>query len=138
MTGYTPPQMSSDQEVYDYVLNFLDMQNKRAVGGGGLCRYRTHWAEDDGTAIVLRCAVGCLISDAEYDSMLEGEDVGECYSVIKRSIGFAPTDNMRTYDMLSTLQDLHDNTWSPVAGTFSSLVDRLYPNRELLGENQDG
>lgn len=53
------------QQVFDYVAKFLLAQGKAAiVGTKSVCRYRT----DDG----LKCAVGCLIPDEDYDTSWEG------------------------------------------------------------------
>ncbi len=56
------------QEVFDQVVNHLLTQNKRSTSFSNkieVCAYR-------GTA-GRKCAAGCLISDEEYDPLLEGK-----------------------------------------------------------------
>jgi len=55
------------QEIFDTVVRHLHTQGKMACDHDLGCRYRT----DDG----LRCAVGCLIKDDEYDPAMEGKDI---------------------------------------------------------------
>lgn len=61
---------ATDQEIFDQVATHLVTQNAKAVGtcDSGLknCMYRT---KDD-----LKCAVGCLIGDDEYNPKMEGSN----------------------------------------------------------------
>jgi hypothetical protein len=59
---------STAQEVFDFVVNHLLTQNKKAQQGAGGCKYRL--SLEDGS--VLRCAAGCLIPDELYDERIEG------------------------------------------------------------------
>lgn len=60
------------QEIFDRVVTHLRKQGKKAVieneFGDISCLYRT----PDG----LKCAVGCLIEDDEYDPSFEGKPIG--------------------------------------------------------------
>lgn len=60
----TIPENSTPQEVFDYVAKHLIKQGKQAVAGSN-CAYRS----PEG----LSCAVGCLITDEEYNVNMEGE-----------------------------------------------------------------
>lgn len=54
----------SAQEVFDFVVNHLLTQNKRAIDESkGYCSYRLEG---------LKCAAGCLISDDLYTPSIEG------------------------------------------------------------------
>lgn len=53
----------TEQQVYDYIVAHLRNQGEKSEGAGG-CSYLTV----DG----LKCAAGCLISEEEYDSSVEG------------------------------------------------------------------
>lgn len=55
--------MPTKQETFDTVVAHLRKQGQKSLYNGR-CRYRT----PDG----LKCAVGCLIPDSEYDEGLEG------------------------------------------------------------------
>ncbi|MGQ7794434.1 hypothetical protein ACUN0C_18670 [Faunimonas sp. B44] len=90
------------QDTFDTVVRHLFAQGKQAHEYG-VCRYRTY----DG----LKCAVGCLIPDEDYDPSFEGQ-------LVDRLPIKLPHTNL-----LGELQDAHDNiaSWqSP-----NSLVRRL-------------
>lgn len=135
---YAPPQMNSDCEVLDYVKRHLLTQGVKAVipdpdiTGETRCVYRT---PDH-----LMCAAGCLISDVEYATWLEGRSVAttEVHQAITRSLGFSPS-----LQLLRQLQNVHDrrpaHMWSqifaenvdPSTGepfyTYEPTEDRIYP-----------
>ena len=56
------PNMTA-QQIFDKVAIHLLTQNKRAIDEDKICKYRT----EDG----LKCAVGCLIPDEDYDPRME-------------------------------------------------------------------
>ncbi len=97
----------TNQEIFDKVVTHLRQQGRPAAYADG-CRYR---AENE-----LSCAVGCLISDADYTSDIEGLAVTEIDPRILWNSGIGP-DQM---DLLTDLQLCHDE--SP---TFSKLLCRL-------------
>ena len=85
-----------NQKVFDKVAKHLLTQGvpaTRLTAAGPECAYRG----DEGRA----CAMGCLISDEEYDPTMEGGDV---YTLVKK-FGVLKDYNI---DLLSSLQDIHD------------------------------
>lgn len=91
ITLKTLPEATA-QEVFDQVVAHLMNQGKKSTGDL-ICRYKN----SDG----LKCAVGCLIGDNEYDNNWEGK---RWYEVVKS--GHA------TYyhnGLIQKLQRVHDN-----------------------------
>lgn len=90
ITLATLPQATA-QEVFDQVATHLLKQNKKSENLVR-CAYRG----PDG----LKCAAGCLISDQEYDELMEGKpwhmlvDSGDC-----------PVEH---HSLICTLQKVHD------------------------------
>lgn len=85
----------TEQEVFDFVVHHLLTQMKQSIGKGELgCVYRN----EDG----LSCAVGCLMTDKEYQPTFEGMS----WSVLSRK-GIVPVEHMT---ILNQLQVLHDAT----------------------------
>jgi hypothetical protein len=85
----------SEQEIFNRVITHLAGQERQSVGLDGECRYRS----PEG----MSCAVGCLISDDDYEVEMEGADV---VYLIKR---FEAVSWMAPFrDLLDELQDLHD------------------------------
>lgn len=58
--------MLTAQEIFNTVATHLLTQRRKSVVAGS-CKYRT----DEG----LKCAVGCLITDEEYDPRMEGNSI---------------------------------------------------------------
>lgn len=58
--------MENAQEVYDKIVTHLRAQGKKAILDNGVCVYRLG---------CLKCAIGCLITDEEYDERMEGGGV---------------------------------------------------------------
>lgn len=96
----------TDQELYDRVKSHLLTQQARAeTMPGGACRYRA----PDGR----RCAIGCLISDDQYQSKFEGHAVSgakECCKQLRRAAGISE----QQLDMAESLQGIHDYTAVPL------------------------
>lgn len=90
--------MKSLQNIFDEVITHLVRQGKRAAAGE-LCRYRAEGK--------LKCAVGVLIPDEEYDPAWEGCPVGEIHYMLGRpeSLWGVHVSHLR---FLTDLQDLHD------------------------------
>ncbi len=82
----------TNQEAFDKMVAHLRKQGKPAKQDGS-CRYRT----DDG----LMCAVGCLLTDAEYKRSMEGKGVER----MQRTYGV-----LQDLDpsFLAEMQDTHD------------------------------
>jgi hypothetical protein len=92
------------QEIFDKVINHLLQQGGPALNynydDDPVCRYRSNNG--------LKCAVGCLIPDDQYDPLMEE---------IRIRIHYPPTDPLNTWvakhyephrDLLTALQSLHD------------------------------
>jgi len=84
------------------VSNHLLAQGRRSIKEDAGCAYR---GGDDGE---LRCAVGCLISDENYDHRLEGKgsDFPSVRQAVEESIGEVLIEESEV--LLSKLQALHD------------------------------
>lgn len=91
ITLKTLPEATA-QQVFDQVARHLLTQMKRSLDGAEDCVYR-----GDGG---LRCAAGCLISDAEYRPGMEGHS---WFGLVESKL--APEQHR---DLISDLQHLHD------------------------------
>jgi hypothetical protein len=99
ITLATLPQ-ATEQEVFDQVVKFMLDQGKKSVKASGACRYRAY--AEDGS--VLKCAVGCLMSDEEYDADMEGRTWSD--NLNKRwQFKILPSAHHR---LLNDLQKAHD------------------------------
>lgn len=111
MTGYAPEinltnlHSKSPQEVFDFITAHLLKQGKRSVNENGTCVYRGPKG--------LMCAVGCIMSDDEYESQFEGkifEDLAtgydETYATQIAEKYKAPSNEV--FDLLNDLQEAHD------------------------------
>jgi predicted Fe-S protein YdhL (DUF1289 family) len=87
----------SDQSVFDFVLAHLRKQNKAALAPDG---YRCVYKNGD-----LKCAVGCLIPDRQYDKSIEGSAVveGSLIGNLLSRLGY------KNLPLLSAMQEVHDN-----------------------------
>ena len=103
--------MLNHQSIFDTVAAHLLTQNDRAQEPSG-CRYRMP-AGDTRT-----CAVGCLITDAEYDPAMEFNDVK---SLAAHDIDLLPERLRPFVSFLTDLQSIHDS--HPVSSWSVSLRD---------------
>jgi hypothetical protein len=88
----------SFQEIFDFVANHLLTQNAKAVEDSGTCRYRyCH----------LKCAVGALISDEDYDCNFEMQSLKILARKIEKTI-FSDIEESRLA-FLMHLQEIHDD-----------------------------
>ena len=89
------------QEIFSHVKHHLLTQNKKAyvltTGGRESCKYHS----PDG----LRCAVGCLISEEEYEPEFEGKSI----EIILSNVGIT-LQQPKTLSLLNKLQGIHDDT----------------------------
>jgi len=88
------------QEIFDTVVDHLLSQGKKS--SVDVCMYRTSTG--------LKCAVGILISDSDYDSDMEFSAVDSLYS--SQPIGiqeWAQQKYPHDLKLLTRLQRLHDN-----------------------------
>lgn len=94
----------TQQQVFDFVVTHLMTQGKKSDDEDGDCRYRT----PEG----LKCAVGCLMSDEEYNPKYEGCSVPYLQMVFRED---SFLNLIATYEKLLTeLQYVHD-TYTPEA-----------------------
>ena len=84
----------TEQEIFDQVAKHLLVQNRRAIEDFS-CRYRT--------AKGLKCSVGFLINDDEYEVFMENNDV-----LALRNCGLLPDRLIPHIGFLLSLQDVHD------------------------------
>lgn len=91
------------QQIFDVVVTHLAQQKKRSMFNG-VCKYR--FEEGDHT---LKCAIGCLIPDNEYDASIEfnGYDQGMNVSRLMRD-GYINVSDLNTRNLLLSLQTAHD------------------------------
>jgi hypothetical protein len=105
--------MLANQEIFDRVAVHLLTQNEQCRElGGGTCVYRDDYGHS--------CAIGCLIPDEIYDSVIEGtaicdltdieEDEEEwAWLLLDVLIRSEVTDKqLSNYSLLDALQKLHD------------------------------
>lgn len=92
------PNLVTQQETFDTVVAHLRGQNKKAVDSAtGECRYRA----SEG----LKCAVGCLIPDEEYNSTLESCSIGS----LCHENRLPPSLRQHDFSLLADLQVIHDH-----------------------------
>ena len=89
--------MRTYQDIFTTVYNHLIKQGVRAVDKGDACVYR---AENG-----MKCAIGCLITDAAYDMEIEARDLEDITPVLTKSR--IPT-SVRSMKFLNGLQAAHD------------------------------
>lgn len=90
------------QEVFTKVKNHLLKQGEKAVVGKDNinCKYRTK----DG----LKCAIGCLIPDKNYNPIIEGDNIYS--SAVVKSLPFEVSNSSEIgFDFLEELQHIHDS-----------------------------
>jgi len=104
--------MKTQQEIFDIVSNHLLTQNEKAENGTDLCVYRS----EDG----LKCAIGCLIPDDEYDDNIEGISIGafvcenleldskEKLVLLNNILKKEAIDVDEYFGLLKDLQNVHD------------------------------
>ena len=88
--------MLTHAEIFYKVSDHLSKQNTKS-GIDGYCRYRGNNG--------LKCAIGCLIDEDEYESGMEGDSIGFLFN----------TYTFRNFDssyenILGDLQTIHDKT----------------------------
>ncbi len=91
--------MFTKQEIFDKVATHLLTQLEKSIEDGARCMYRS----PDG----LKCAIGCLIPDNQYDCDMEGKSVYEpAISAVLSKAGY-PVDRAIIY-LYHDLQRIHD------------------------------
>lgn len=116
----TPQELKTRQEVFDYVAPLLLAQGQKSTGDfeyGSSCAYR---GQND-----CKCAIGHLIPDEEYSTVLEGVGINGllgnpvCPPTLKRLMD---NPDVGIY-FLETLQYVHDGNmvefWKDALLTFA-------------------
>jgi hypothetical protein len=92
------------QEILDTVVKHMMTQRRQATREGGACVYRT--------AQGLKCNVGALIPDDEYDPQMDDRDDTRVTSIHRA--GLLPERLTLHIELLAALQAVHDsNTRAP-------------------------
>lgn len=86
------------QEIFDFVANHMLTQNAKAVENSGTCQYRYGH---------LKCAVGALISDEDYNCSFEMQSLRILAGRIEKTI-FSDIKESRLA-FLMHLQEIHDD-----------------------------
>lgn len=103
------------QEIFDTVAKHLFEQGHQAVNAAfGMCAYRS----PNGS----KCAVGILIPDADYDPMIEDNDVFTALEILAPNSQVC-ADLREHEDFLTELQEAHD--WDDSWGTTETMRDAL-------------
>lgn len=96
------------QEVFDQIVAHLRVQGKKSIldhQGMEVCAYRSL---DPVDGKVLKCAVGCLIKDEEYDPLMEATNV---YHILRKMATISPSLRERLehhHNLLTSMQEVHD------------------------------
>jgi len=114
----------SEQELFDEIVANLLKQGKPSISDKGQCYYRG----PEG----LKCAVGWVISDNEYDENMEFKSVTDLLEG-----GQLPCSLTPHVKLLSRLQIAHDN-WGEHKDTevFKNVLKRIATERKLQYEPQ--
>ena len=119
--------LATREEIFDHVEKHLKSQGYRSLlpgGNTGQCAYRGGAGR--------MCAVGCLIGDDEYTSVMEGLAVEELSPPGPRPVTL-PDRLLPHVSMLKALQYFHDNSgnWSPHKGLSIRGIERIQELRRL-------
>ena len=97
--------LTTDEEVFNYVKEFLLEQGEKSYSTKHGCAYR---GEDN-----RKCAIGCLILDEFYDEEFEGglpnSNDGPKGYLIRDAIEKSLPNWQMNLDLLSNVQSIHDN-----------------------------
>jgi hypothetical protein len=91
------------QDLFDQVVSHLRQQGKRSQAVLGIGLIRCLYRHPDG----LKCAVGCLIPDANYEDTMEKQDLHQVLEMLPKELR---ERLLRHEAMLLDLQHLHDDT----------------------------
>lgn len=112
---------STPQQVFDYVINHLKKQVVQAIRPDTKgCRYRAPCGNT--------CAVGCLLSDDEYDVEMEGQRVRNLIQGAELRSAFWNRHQL----LLEDLQRLHDAFSRFEGEAFEQYVSSLAQARGLI------
>jgi len=97
----TITEQTTNQEIFDYVLAHLKMQNARAMGDPGMCVYKNGEGKS--------CAIGCLIPDDLYTISIEGKGLTELKERFPKISKYLGLDNPERFRLFKNLRGLHDD-----------------------------
>lgn len=98
---------ATEQQVFDQVVAHLRKQGEKStVAGSNQCKYRTTRTAEDGQAVPLMCAAGCLISDEEYNPRMDSSDMGSSWESLV-AYGVIPDHHK---NLIQRLQNTHDGS----------------------------
>ena len=97
------------QATFNQVFHALAKQGERAVGAKGSCAYRT----TDGKNKVLKCGIGHIIADEDYNADMENMSVGQLiYPLLRGKANPIPAyirkDWVENMEFLRDIQATHD------------------------------
>ena len=88
------------QAMFDKVVRHLRKQGQKSINRDS-CLYRKVTEEGQ----VLKCAVGCLITDSKYDSQMEGNGLDTIREHFPKAL---PKLTEKQFVILKSLQCIHD------------------------------
>lgn len=94
------------QDAFNHIVNHLIIQNKSSAEYGGNCKYRAYDENEE----TRKCAVGCLISDINYNEIIEDSlaNNAEVIEAIKKSNPKLIIDDKMT-ELFLLMQFVHDH-----------------------------
>ncbi len=112
------PQIRSNQQIFDIVVAHLQLQVFTSItpGSESKCAYR---GKDN-----RKCAVGVLINDSDYNTMIEGKPVNSGAVIYMLTLARIPTDKY-TLRLLDRLQRLHDTVMPRDTHDQTTILARL-------------
>lgn len=97
----TITEQTTNQEIFNYVLAHLKMQNARAMGTPGTCAYKN----EEGKS----CAIGCLIPDDLYTRSIEGKSITMLKKQFPKISKYLELNKPERFRLFKDLQELHDD-----------------------------
>lgn len=123
--------LETDSDVFRYVSNHLLRQNHKCQEKDMLdCLYKSE--SDDG----LMCAVGCLISDINYNFGLEYKNVDD--PLILEALGKSMPKWNINIKMLTRLQNVHDTTSVEEWEYYLDELDSIYGKDTEVKSHDNG
>lgn len=100
----------NSQQIFDEIVTHIRTQGQRAFNPDTRkCKYRYTLFDSDGNPSgVLKCAVGAIIPDKNYDRKIEGKQAIEVCQL--KAVPYKYRNSQKKIDMLSELQSCHDHS----------------------------
>jgi len=102
----------NSQQIFDEIVTHIRTQGQPAYNSDTRqCKYRYTLFDSDGNPSgVLKCAVGAIIPDKNYDHKIEGEHAFKVCQL--KAVPYKYRNSKKKIDMLSDLQNCHDRSAS--------------------------